>query len=100
MSDNPKISFELKEFLVGMKNDILEDSKKRHENHETVTNTNFSNLKDSSKAHCDWMADHANSTRWMLMAFIAIVSLAIAYTELKGNAANSNVPATQENNCN
>lgn len=44
MSDNPKISFELKEFLVGMEKRILDDSKERHEKHEDVTNRTVGKL--------------------------------------------------------
>lgn len=87
MSENPKIFFELKEYLEGMKRELLEDSKQRHENHGKVTETNFDKLVYVSAADRKSMEDHAKSTRWMLMAFIAILALVMAYLEVNGKTA-------------
>ena len=89
MSDNPKISLDLKEYLVDMKREILEDSKARHENHETVTNTNFKALAQVSAANHKSMEDHARSTRWLLLAVATILGLGIAYLEWKGHKSES-----------
>ena len=81
MSDNPRITLDLKEYLQGMEAKLLEDSKQRHENHDRVTKANFDNLVEVSKADREAMKSHADSTRWMLICFVAIVCLAIVYVE-------------------
>ncbi len=44
MSDNRKISLDLKEYLPGMEKRLPDDSKMRPGNHEDVTRTNFKSL--------------------------------------------------------
>lgn len=81
MSDNPRITLDLKEYLQGMEARLLEDSKHRQENCERVTKANFDKLVEVSKADREAMKSHADSTRWVLISFIAIVCLAIVYVE-------------------
>ena len=91
MSDNPKISFDLKEYSHGMEARILEDSKQRRENREKVTNTNFKSLEAVSDAREKAARDHNNSTRWLLITLVAIVGLVIAYVEFKNYSSRSPV---------
>ncbi len=88
MSENPKITFDLKEYLQGMEERqrkdterILEDSKQRHENHEAVTKANFEALGakyESVEKTVKSTHDSMNIWIGILCAVIAACALTVA----------------------
>lgn len=76
MSDNPKITLDLKEYLQGMEKRLLEDSKMRHGNHQEVTKTNFKSLEGKF-----------SSLKWTISILLVVVGLVVAYVQYESNDA-------------
>ena len=74
MSENSKFEIFVVEYLQGMEQRLLADSKQRHKNHEAVAKANF----ETFGVKIDGVKDHSNSTRWIIGGLIGLLALVIA----------------------
>lgn len=80
-TDDQKVEVPLVDYLQSMEKRLLEDSKLRHENHESVTKANFETFGEkieSLGARVDSVKEHSNTTRWIIAILIAVAVLIIS----------------------